>query len=57
MKKIEVDPFDSESENRYAAFQEMREEAPVHDVAGGRRFVGRDLRRIAHRSVPGPAIR
>lgn len=39
MKKIEVDPFDSESENRYAAFQEMRDEAPVHDVAGGRRFV------------------
>jgi len=39
MKKSELDPFDSESENRYAAFEEMRSEGPVHDVLGGRRFV------------------
>ena len=39
MKKSELNPFDSESENRYAAFEEMRAEARVHDVLGGRRFV------------------
>jgi len=35
MKKSEINPFDSESENRYAAFREMRAESPVHQTAGG----------------------
>lgn len=39
MIKSDVDPFDSESQNRYQAFREMRAAAPVHETAGGQRFV------------------
>ena len=39
MKKLQINPFDSRSEKRYKAFQEMRGEAPVHDVPGDRRFI------------------
>ncbi len=39
MKKARIDPFDSKSDTRYAAFREMRAEAPVHETAGGQRFV------------------
>jgi len=39
MKKTPINPFDSSSETRYAAFTELRREAPVHEIAGGRRFV------------------
>lgn len=39
MKKQQINPFDSNSQNRYEAFREMREEAPVHETVGGRRFV------------------
>ena len=35
MKKTPINPFDSNSENRYKAFEEMRAEAPVHEVVGG----------------------
>lgn len=38
MTKAMVDPFDSESENRYEAFRAMRTEAPVHETRGGQRF-------------------
>ena len=38
MKPPQINPFDSKSENRYAAFREMRAEAPVHETAGGQRF-------------------
>ena len=38
MKKTQINPFDSKSDNRYKAFEKMRAEAPVHEVAGGRRF-------------------
>ena len=39
MKNSEINPFDSKSENRYHAFEKMRAKAPVHEVAGERRFV------------------
>ena len=39
MKKTQINPFDSKSQNRYKAFEEMRAEAPVHEAVGGRRFV------------------
>ena len=39
MKKTPINPFDSKSENRYAAFEEMRAQAPVHETQGGQRFV------------------
>jgi cytochrome P450 len=39
MKKSEINPFDSESENRYEAFRAMRAEAPVHETEGGQRFI------------------
>ena len=39
MKKAQINPFDSKSENRYEAFRTMRREGPVHEVAGRRRFV------------------
>ena len=39
MKKARIDPFDSKSENRYAAFRDMRADAPIHDTEGGQRFV------------------
>lgn len=39
MKQTKINPFDSQSENRYKAFEEMRAEAPVHETVGGRRFV------------------
>jgi cytochrome P450 len=39
MKKSEINPYDSNSANRYASFQEMRATAPVHEAAGGQRFV------------------
>ncbi|MFP6606246.1 MAG: hypothetical protein VCC19_06700, partial [Myxococcota bacterium] len=39
MKKTQIDPFDSKSENRYKAFEQMRAEAPVHETSRGPRFV------------------
>jgi cytochrome P450 len=39
VKKSKVNPFDSNSANRYASFEEMRASAPVHEAAGGQRFV------------------
>lgn len=38
MKKARINPDDSKSENRYAAFRELRAEAPVHETGGGQRF-------------------
>jgi cytochrome P450 len=40
-KKVEVDPFDSESETRYEAFRQMRALAPAHGTAGGQLFAVR----------------
>ena len=34
-----LDPFDTESESRHAAFAQMRAEGPVHAVPSGERFV------------------
>jgi len=39
MKIEKINPFDSNSAKRYEAFREMRADAPVHEVLGGRRFV------------------
>ena len=39
MTRAPINPFDSKSEKRYEAFEALRAEAPVHEVAGGRRFV------------------
>jgi cytochrome P450 len=39
MKKTEVNPFDSESANRYEAFRQMRSEGPIHQTEGGQLFV------------------
>ncbi|MEE2673039.1 MAG: cytochrome P450, partial [Myxococcota bacterium] len=39
MKKTQINPFDSKSENRYQAFEEMRAESPVHETSQGARFV------------------
>ena len=39
MKKTQINPFDSKSENRYEAFRQMRAEAPVHETSTGARFI------------------
>ncbi len=39
MKKSQINPFDSESENRYEAFRAMRADAPVHETEGGQLFI------------------
>jgi cytochrome P450 len=39
MKRTEIDPFDTDSNKRYAAFREMRSQAPVHELPGNRLFV------------------
>lgn len=38
MKAPEIDPFDSRSETRYAAFARLRARGAAHPVEGGRRF-------------------
>jgi cytochrome P450 len=39
MKKTQINPFDSKSENRHEAFRQMRTEAPVHETSTGARFI------------------
>jgi len=39
MKKAGVNPFDPQSDIRYAALRDMRAEGPVHEIVGGRRIV------------------
>lgn len=41
MNKSEINPFDSESANRYEAFSEMRADAPIHETEGGQLFIVR----------------
>ncbi|MBJ19383.1 MAG: cytochrome P450 [bacterium] len=41
MIRSDINPFDSESGNRYLAFREMRGVAPAHEVDGGQLFIVR----------------